>query len=186
MTKRTSLDPTARPALQPTRLIKALAMHDVAWVLCGSQVLALHGASLTPNDLDVVPDLDPGNLRRLANCLQDLGAVAAYLDGWGGARGTMEACKAWLPDPPTPEHLDWLFVTHAGMLDIVIAHADPYDTLMADATQRDADGTPYWCCDPKRVLTALEARNRKKDKARSAIYSKMRRKFGMPDLPTNP
>ncbi|MEJ6401474.1 hypothetical protein [Yoonia sp. 2307UL14-13] len=173
------LDPTDRPALQPTALIKALATHDVQWVLCGSQVLALHGADLAPNDLDVVPELSPENLHRVAACLRDLEAVAAYLDGWGGERGTLEACTAWRPDPPTADHLDWLFVTERGMLDIVIAHADPYDSLMDGATERDADGTPYWCCDPRRVLKALEKRNRKKDTAREAVYRDMRRKLGM-------
>ena len=176
------LKPTDRPALQPAALIKALAVHDVKWVLCGSQVLALHGADLTPNDLDVVPELSPDNLKRVAACLRDLDAVAAYLDGWGGERGTLETCAAWCPDPPTADHLDWLFVTELGMFDIVIEHADSYDSLMDGAVQMDAHDTQYWCCDPRRVLTALERRNRKKDAAREAVYRDMRQRLGMPAL----
>ncbi|MEL6682681.1 MAG: hypothetical protein AAFQ09_08545 [Pseudomonadota bacterium] len=175
------LDPRHRPPLQPDQLIAKLASHDVQWVLCGSQVLALHGAALSPNDLDVVPELSPENLRRVAECLNDLDAVAAYLDGWGGARGTLEACRAWRPSPPTADHLDWLFVTEFGMLDIVIAHADPYESLMEGAMEREAVGITYWCCDPRRVLTALEQRNRKKDSARADVYQALRQELGMPE-----
>lgn len=178
----TRLDPKTRPPLQPDKLINALAEFDVAWVLCGSQVLALHGAKLTPNDLDVVPDLAPDNLERLANCVAKLDAVAAYLDGWGGARGTYEACLDWRPDPPTAEHLDWLLVTRFGMLDIVIDNADPYDVLMSDATQMTTGKTPYWACTPQRVLNALKPRNRKKDLERAAEYARMRKLFGLPPV----
>ncbi|SPH17837.1 hypothetical protein DEA8626_01364 [Defluviimonas aquaemixtae] len=177
------LDPTDRPALQPAPLIKALAKFKVRWVLCGSQVLALHGAGIVANDLDVVPHLESENLRRVAACLEYLRAVAAYLDGWGGERGTLEACRAWRPVPPTSENLDWLFVTHLGMLDIVIEKADPYESLMDHAEVRSAGGTPYWLCDPRRVLKALEGRARKKDRERDAIYRLMRRRLGMPELP---
>ncbi len=175
-------DPTDRPPLQPAPLIGALAAFEVRWVLCGSQVLAMYGADITPNDLDVVPELSHENLRRLAACLTKLEAVAAYLDGWGGARGTLEACRAWRPDPPTADHLDWLLITAFGPLDIVIAHADPYASLMQGATQCQSEGTPYWVCDPRRVLTALESRSRTKDAVRHATYQAMRRKFGMPAL----
>ncbi|MCK0096908.1 hypothetical protein MWU60_15115 [Yoonia sp. F2084L] len=176
-------DPKERPPLQPAQLIRVLADFKINWVLCGSQVLALHGADLAPNDLDVVPDLAPDNLRRVADCLDDLHATAAYLDGWGGPRGTLEACRAWHPDPATAEHLDWLFVTPFGMLDIVIEHADSYASLMNGATRYYAEDVSYWVCDPRRVLQALEGRKRPKDAKRRAVYRAMRRKFGMPDLP---
>lgn len=175
------LDPTDRPALQPARLIRVLADFEVRWVLCGSQVLALHGADISPNDLDVVPQLGEDNLKRVSACLDGLGAVAAYLDGWGGQRGTLEACRAWRPDPPTATHLDWLFVTHLGMLDIVIDKADSYESLMDGATLHSVDDVPYRVCDPRRVLTALEGRKRTKDKARRGLYRAMRRQFGMAD-----
>ena len=40
-------------------LIRLLHDRDVDWVLSGSAVLALYGADLRPNDLDVVPLPDP-------------------------------------------------------------------------------------------------------------------------------
>ncbi|WP_341366927.1 hypothetical protein [Yoonia sp. BS5-3] len=177
-----SFGPKDRPPLQPAPLIAALDAYAVRWVMCGSAVLSLHGADIIPNDLDVVPDLSEDNLRRLADCLKHLNAVAAYLDGWGGARGTLEACANWRPDPPDADNLDWLFVTAFGPLDIVIAHADPYASLMQGAAQHVAEGVSYWVCDPRRVLKALEPRNRTKDKARAAIYQQMRQRFGMPPI----
>ncbi|MBV7379058.1 hypothetical protein [Maritimibacter dapengensis] len=174
-------DPEDRPALRAGDLIRCLARFDVRWVLCGSQVLALHGAKFTPNDLDVVPDLTPENLERVAACLEDLGATAAYLEGWGGARGTMDACKAWRPWPATAENLDWLFVTRFGMLDIVIKKADSYAALIEGATWEAVDGAECWVCDPRKVLAALEGRRRAKDHARRAAYREMRQVFGMPD-----
>jgi len=180
MTLAQRLDPSARPPLQRVPLIHALARHRVRWVLCGSEVLRLHGADLTPNDLDVVPDLAPDNLGRLAGCLSELQAVAAYLEGWGGARGTLQACRDWRPSPATADHLDWLLVTRFGMLDIVVAKAEPYDILMQGASHYLAAGVPYMACDPRRVLAALEGRTRAKDRARAGIYADLRRRLGMP------
>lgn len=177
----TPRNPKDRPALQPGRLIRALAEFEVRWVLCGSQVLAIHSADISPNDLDVVPHLGQDNLGRVAACLDALGAVAAYLDGCGGERGTLDACRGWRTHPATAANLDWLFVTQWGMLDIVIEKADSYESLMDGATPHSADGVPYWVCDPRRVLTALEGRQRSKDKERRAVYRAIRRQFGMSD-----
>ena len=150
------------------------------WVLCGSYVLKLYGADLSPNDLDVVPDLAPDNLERLAGCIETLDTVAAYMENWEHPRNTPEACAAWTPRPATPENLDWLLVTPLGMLDIVIENAAPYDELMDGATKFASAGTSFWTCDPKCVLRALETRTRKKDKERSDVYAAMRARFGMP------
>lgn len=169
--------PHDRPPLDAPALVAALDRHEVRWVLAGSLVLSLHGARLTPNDLDVVPDLAEENLTRVAACLGELGAVKAYLDGWGGVRGTLEACRAWSPDPATVENLDWLFVTPHGMLDIVVELAEPYETLMQEAELHEMDGVRFHACHPARVLAALEKRDRKKDRERAGEYARMRALF---------
>jgi hypothetical protein len=180
------LDPTHRPAPQLARLVRALAVHDVRWVMCGSYVLALHGADLVPNDLDVVPALDAANLARLARCLDALGAVPARVEAEGWPMSTLEACRAWRSDPPTRENLDQLFVTRHGMLDVVIEFvvvepgADPYRSLLAGASSMTVGGTAFCVCDPRRVLQALPARTRRKDQQRQAAYAAMRLKFPMP------
>lgn len=174
-----SLTPRDRTPLQADALIRALSRHQVDWVLCGSYVLKMHGADLCPNDLDVVPDLSPENLQRLATCLASLAPVAAYFENWDDPRNTPAHCIARRLAPATPEALDWLWVTEWGMLDIVIEHADPYTILMSDATHHIIDGIPFHACRPERVLRALETRNRKKDLTREAEYDRLRRQFGL-------
>ncbi|QHQ34489.1 hypothetical protein [Algicella marina] len=171
------LHPSDRPVLQAEALIAVLAAHEVRWVLCGSQVLALHGAKLVPNDLDVVPELSPENLARVAECLRSLNAVRAYLDGWGGA--TLAECEDWRVGAATAEALDWLYVTPLGMLDIVVEFAAPYAELMQGAIELEAAGVPYRACDPRKVLRALERRDRSKDAARRAEYARLRRELGV-------
>lgn len=165
--------------MQVAPLVDALSAHRVRWVLCGSHVLALHGARIVANDLDVVPALDDENLARVAACLRDLDAVAAYLDGYPPL-DTVEKCLGWRPEPADAETLDWLFVTRFGMFDIVIRNAAPYEELMSDAVWADQG---FWMCDPRRGLRALEPRARSKDKARRAEYARMRARFGMPEMP---
>ena len=178
-----NLTPTDRPALQRDALIALLNQYDVTWVLCGSCVLAIHAPDLEPNDLDVVPDLAPDNLRRLADLLTELEALPAYFDGWDHPRNTLRACHAWRPEPASPEVLDWLYVTRLGMLDIVIENAAPFSVLMQNATlEKTADGIPFHACDPVAVLDALAPRNRRKDAARQATYATLRARFGLPPL----
>ncbi|MEO6085507.1 MAG: hypothetical protein ABIQ18_20540 [Umezawaea sp.] len=110
-------DPLARPGLQLRALLQALRDHDVEWVLSGSTVLAIYGAQVTPNDLDVVPVPDPENLRRVVNLLRDLDAVPAHVPEWPGGL-SLEQCRAWRPEPPTSRQLDHLFVTRLGMVDV--------------------------------------------------------------------
>lgn len=175
------LDPRDRPSLQFVALIQALAEHDVRWVLCGSQVLALHGGDITANDLDVVPDLDAENLVRVASCLHALDAIPAYMSGGGDVLETPDLCRAWRTHPPTAENLDHLYVTHLGMLDIVIKNADPYATLLVGAERMRAGDTEFVACHPERVLKSLEKRKRNKDRERQHVYKMMRERFGLPD-----
>ena len=173
------LTPRDRPPLEADALIATLARYKVDWVLCGSYVLQMHGAALVPNDLDVVPDLAPANLDRLAACLEALSPVAAYFENWDDPRNTPERCAARRARPATAENLDWLWVTRHGMFDIVIENAGPYGDLMSDATRHHSLGTPFYACRPERVLRALEPRSRKKDAARQAEYARLRRQFGL-------
>lgn len=174
-------DPAARPPPQMDALIAALARHQVRWVMWGSQVLALHGAALEPNDLDIVPDLEAGNLERLASCLDWLGAVMAHTRGADLPEGSLEACRTWRPSPPTPENLDWLFVTGLGMLDVVIRNAAPCAELAAGASRELAGGVEYLACDPRLVLRDLEVRGyrRRKDRERRDAYDALRSRLGM-------
>jgi hypothetical protein len=75
-------DPLARPPLQMPPMLQTIRDHAVDWVLSGSTVLAIYGAGVTPNDLDVVPSPEPANLRRVADLLVSLEAVPAHFPDW--------------------------------------------------------------------------------------------------------
>ena len=167
------LDPRSRPAPRPAPLLHTLHEHGVDWVLSGSAVLLLYGADLRPNDLDVVPSLEPANLRRLADVLLELRAVPAH-----HASMPLEKCLVWTPEPPTAERLDHLFVTTAGMVDVPPSLTGTYTELFRDATQVRLAGVPVQVCAPEAVLDRLPARPRQKDLGRAGQYEAVRRVLG--------
>jgi hypothetical protein len=175
-------DPTAKIPPDIPALIAALSMHDVVCLLAGSYVLALYGAEIEPNDLDVVVRRDQANLDRLARCLNDLDAVPFWCGDPAWDFGTPEEHRAWRPDPATIEHLDRLFVTRHGALDIPFELIPDYSDLIGGCTQRKVTGHSVDVCDPRSVLLALERRQRKKDSVRQAIYAEMRERFGLAPL----
>lgn len=169
-------DPLARPSLRLPAMLRALADHQVEWVLSGSTVLAVYGAPLSPNDLDVVPALDPANLRRVAALLTSLDAVPAHMpDSQQGL--SVAQCQQWRPDPPTADQLDHLFVTRLGMLDIPPRLTGTYDQLRSTATQMELAGVPVWVCDPDEVLRRLPERPRAKDRDRATAYAMLRERL---------
>jgi len=167
------IDPTARPRPRLAELVRALDWHDVRWVMSGSTVAALYGAAIEPNDLDVVPALDATNLARLAALLGQLRAVPAFLPNLRNGP-TLEECRAWQPDPATEEHLDHLFVTALGMLDIPPRLTGTFAELMTGATATSIAGVEVWVCDPRTVLDRLPAKPRQKDTARAGEYQRLR------------
>lgn len=144
--------------------------------MSGSTVAALYGAEVVPNDLDVVPALDAENLARLAGLLDALQARPAYLPPpFKGP--TLEECRAWRPDPPTAQHLDHLFVTSLGMLDIPPLLTGSYEQLMAHARSITIAEVEVWVCDPRQVLDRLPAKTRPKDLERAATYTALRERL---------
>ncbi|WP_153033524.1 hypothetical protein [Amycolatopsis sp. YIM 10] len=168
------LDPRSRPVPQPAPLLRALHEHRVDWVLSGSAVLLLHGADLRPNDLDVVPSLEPANLRRLADLLLRWEAVPAHVPSWPGSM-SVDQCRAWTPEPPTAERLDHLYVTRLGMVDVPSSLTGTYAELTRTASLVQLAGVPVQVCAPEAVLDRLPARPRQKDLDRAAQYAAARR-----------
>jgi hypothetical protein len=60
--------------LRPRELLSTLARHQVEFVVIGGFALAPHGYVRATKDVDVVPNPDAMNLRRLADALRDLDA----------------------------------------------------------------------------------------------------------------
>lgn len=169
-------DPLARPSLQLRALLQALRDHDVDWVLSGSTVLAIYGAQVIPNDLDVVPAPDPENLRRVARLLKDLDAIPAHVPEWPGGL-SLEQCHAWRPEPPTSRQLDHLFVTRLGMVDVPSSLTGTYAQLRPGAAQLELAGTQIWVCDPDEVLNRIPERPRPKDIERMTTYAAVRERL---------
>jgi hypothetical protein len=61
--------------LRPRPLLEALRRHEVRFVLIGGVAERLLGSPRTTNDLDICPATDSRNLARLADALNELGAV---------------------------------------------------------------------------------------------------------------
>lgn len=165
-------DPTARPTLQLLPIVQLLHAGGVDWVLTGSTVLAIYGAELIPNDLDVTPSLDLDNLQRLSAVLYDIDAVPAFIPQWRDGLSLAE-CQAWTPHPVTVRNLDHLFVTRLGMVDVPPRLCGTYDDLIKGATRVDVGGVPIAVCALSEVLTRLHGRARAKDQQRAAIYQQM-------------
>lgn len=154
-------------------MLRLLADHGVDWVLTGSTVLAIYGADVTPNDLDVTPALDAGNLARLAEALRTAEAIPAFTPGWRDDF-TIDSCRSWRPEPASEEQLDYLFVTRLGMLDVPMRLCGSFSELMPKATWVDIGHIPVAVCDPAEVLSRLEGRSRAKDAPRAASYEALR------------
>jgi hypothetical protein len=167
------LDPASRPRVQLVPAVEVLARYQVTWVLTGSMVAAIYGAELVPNDLDVTPSLDAGNLDRLANALQDLQALPAFIDGWTEGPSRRE-CEQWRPLPASEENLDHLFVTRLGMVDVPPRLCGTYDELAPACATIHIGSVPVQVCDPDEVLTRLAGRTRPKDLVRAAAYDQLR------------
>lgn len=66
--------PEADTPLDAERILRALAEHDVEYVLIGGLAVQTHGHVRTTNDADLIPSPAPANLRRLAAALRSLDA----------------------------------------------------------------------------------------------------------------
>ncbi|SMC61538.1 hypothetical protein [Lentzea albidocapillata] len=164
-------------------MLEALHRHNVDWVMSGSVVLAVYGADVQPNDLDVVPSPAPDNLQRIADLLVELEAVPAYDPSW--RNGLTEAqCRSWQPEPVTLEQLDHLFVTRLGMLDVPPELTGTYAHLRTGATELELAGTPVWVCDPREVLKRVPDPPRPKDLARADAYAELRQRLQNDSSPT--
>lgn len=153
--------------------MRALADGGIDWVLSGSAMLAVYGAALRPNDLDVVPCLEPDHLERLAGLLGTLDAVPAHVPDWGGGL-TRAQCPSWRPGPATAVNLDHLFVTRLGMLDVPPTSTGTDADLRPEAVRVPINGTDMWVCDPREVLRRPHGRQRPKDRERSDAYLAVR------------
>jgi hypothetical protein len=103
-------DQLGRTAADPGSIFRALAEHDVDYMVIGGIAVRVHGYPRTTQDVDVIPNPSRANLRRLAAALRGLEARA--IDERGGELP---------PDLSHPESLavgNHFLTTRSGALDL--------------------------------------------------------------------
>lgn len=100
---------TPEPPLDAERILRALAEHQVEYVLIGGLAVQTHGHVRTTNDADLIPEPDPANLDRLAAALRSLDARPLN----PGVENT-EITGATLPTATI-----WQFETRDGGVDVI-------------------------------------------------------------------
>lgn len=107
--------------LDAERILRALAEHQVDYVLIGGLAVQTHGHVRTTNDADLIPAPDPANLKRLAAALRSLDAKVLNP---GEENTAIEATML-------PRAAIWQFVTRDGGIDVMheVPGGRPYDEL---------------------------------------------------------
>lgn len=138
-------------------LLETLQQHDVGFVVIGGVAVGAHGFVRGTEDLDVVPDPDPNNLKRLTVALA---ALESTLPTAGGRPF----------DPSSDAGVirrggNVTANTRFGALDVVqLAQGVPsYSQLSEDAIESDMLGIPVRICSLSRLRQMKQAQNRTRD-----------------------
>ncbi len=125
-------------ALQADSLLAGLQEHDVAFVLIGGLALAAHGVVRGTKDVDIVPDPDPVNIKRLAAALA---AMSARVD-----LGDIDATELGIEPDATglAQGDNWVLSTALGRLDVMqdVPGSRGYAQLHSGAVAVDVPGVP--------------------------------------------
>ena len=154
--------------LDPERIFKALARHQVRFVLIGALAARLHGFPRVTADADITPARDDQNLKRLAAALKDLDArvftdsVPEGLAFDSTARGLARAEM-------------WNLVTAAGRLDIAFrpAGTEGFDDLARGAVRFEVYGTTLLAARLEDILRSKEAADRPQDRQDVTVIREM-------------
>jgi len=152
------------PPFDGGALFDALARHRVRYVVIGGFAVIAHGAIRTTEDLDICPDPDPENLRRLAALLVEADAEQMGADEFTGDE---------LPyDPTRPEHLEaggnFRVMTRYGPLDVMqwipgIEDEPAFPRLVADAVAAEFRGAEVLVASLAVLQTMKRAAGRPQD-----------------------
>ena len=113
--------------LDAERILRALAEHEVDYVLIGGLAVQTHGHVRTTNDADLIPAPEPANLARLAATLRELEAKVLN----PGEEKTAVDTKM------LPRATIWQFATRDGGIDVMheVPGGRPYKELRQRALQ---------------------------------------------------
>ena len=140
-------------------LLEALNEQGVRFVVIGGVAVGAHGYVRGTEDLDVVPDPHPENLRRLAEALTELESTLPTVEG-----------RPF--DPATDSRVirrggNVTAMTRFGELDVVQrARGVPgYSQLAEDSVQSELFGIPVQVCSLARLRQMKAAQGREQDRA---------------------
>ena len=151
-------------ALNPEPLLRALHEAGVRHIIIGGFAVNAHGVIRPSRDLDIVPDPEPENLRRLSRLLADIDARHVGLGDFDPNEFPF--------DPTRPEDLqggaNFRLETALGDLDIMqwVAgiDADPaYTALAANALSGELGGVPLRVCGLHDLIEMKRAAGRPRD-----------------------
>jgi hypothetical protein len=164
-------------ALDPERIVRVLAQHDVAYVLIGALAARLQGFPRLTADADITPARDAPNLERLAAALDELDAriyTEAVPDGLAFDRSAAMLSRADM----------WNLITSAGRIDIVFqpAGTSGYADLMRDAISYDVFGVELRAASLSDIIRSKEASGRPQDRQDVLVMREMQRRAGLEDI----
>jgi hypothetical protein len=149
--------PEAEAPLDAERILRALAEHDVEYVLIGGLAVQTHGHVRTTNDADLIPAPQPANLKRLAAALRSLGARVL-----NPGHEDVEIDAKMLPQATI-----WQLATRDGGIDVLheVPGGRPYEELSARALRVKLDDIEVPVVDLDDLIQMKLARGRPVDLA---------------------
>lgn len=157
--------------LDPERLIRTLARHEVKYILIGALAARLQGFPRATADADITPAPDAQNRDRLAAALREL-----------DARVYTEGTPAGLPFDCSGDTLDrshlWNLVTAAGRLDIAFrpSGTEGYDDLARRAVRFEVFGVELLVAAIEDIIRSKEAADRPQDRQDVALMREILRR----------
>lgn len=143
---------------RPERILEVLDRHGLRYVLIGGMAAFLHGAAHITEDVDITPEHNPENLRRLSAALRDLGARVRTPGVEGGLAFDHDATSLGAAGV-------WNLVTSFGDLDIsfVPTGTQGYVDLVRDAVTISVLGVTTTLASLADIVRSKEAAGRPKD-----------------------
>ena len=141
-------------------MLRRLLDHDVRFVVVGMMGAGFHKSPLRTEDVDICPDPSPENLARLADALNDMGALE-----WEPLKRDLLE-REWTAEILAVDPL-WLLMVGGERLDLVFTPAGTagYKDLVRDKADFEIDGVVYPVASLRDIIRSKEALGREKDRA---------------------
>ncbi len=155
----------------PERIFRALAAHEVSFILIGALAARLQGFPRLTADADITPRGDEENLERLAAALRELKA-RVFTEGI--PEGLEFDCSA----ATLSRAKMWSLVTGAGRVDVVFRPLGTtgYEDLKEGAVGFELYGDRFEVASLEDIIRTKEASDRPQDRQDVAVLREMLRR----------